>query len=163
MYRKIMLRIRSLLVGAEDVVHVVVAVFLLLATVGILLQTIEGFNLRDYHAIFNLINNALLVLIIKEILWTIIKFLGGREVTISSFIFIGVISAIRRLLLIEAGLPGNHNDAQPFGHVIELGATAMVVLILVIAFYYLRKASNVPQVPQCDFCDKEVKQRGRTE
>lgn len=154
MYRRFILKVRSLLVVAEDIVHIVVACFLLLATVGILKRAVAGFDLSDQGAIFNLINNALLVLIIKEILWTIIRFLGGREITIASFIFIGVISAIRRLLLIEAGVAGNGGEF-PFGHIIEMGATALVVLILVTAYFVLRKANGVAQSPQCDLCAKK--------
>lgn len=150
MYNRFVHRIRSLLVISEDLVHFVVAAFLLLATAGVILHSVDAVRVYRSDAIMTLINNALLILIIKEILWTIIRFLGRQNISIGSFIFIGVISAIRRLLVIEAGsAEGEYSGLE---HTLEMGATALVVFVLMLAYYVYRKAHSTPQKPQCDLC-----------
>lgn len=147
MYNRIVHRIRSLLVISEDLVHFVVAAFLLVATAGVILHSVDAVRTTS---IMILINNALLILIIKEILWTVIRFLGRQNISIGSFIFIGVISAIRRLLVIEAG--SAEGEYIGLEHTLEMGATALVVLVLMLAYYVYRKAHAMPQKPQCDLC-----------
>lgn len=150
MYSRMVRQVRALLVVSEDLVHFVVAAFLLVATAGVVLQSLDAVRLSTPAAIMLLINNALLILIIKEILWTIIRFLGRQQISIASFIFIGVISAIRRLLVIEAVSPGGEH-VEP-GHALEMGMTALVVFVLMLAYYVYRRAHVIPQKPQCDLC-----------
>ncbi len=90
-----------------------------------------------------MINDGLLALIIMEILWTIVRYLGKQEFSLNPFLFIGIIAGIRRLLSIEAELSLGHTP-DVLTSTIELGVVALIILILVFAYYLANKAGEAP-------------------
>jgi uncharacterized membrane protein (DUF373 family) len=133
---------RGLLI-CEDIIHLIVAAFLLFATAGTLIYSFYCFKGFTAHSILTLISNALLILIIKEVLWTVIKFFKREPFSISSFLFIGVISSIRQILFLEVqkSFEGNHSDLTK--HALELGINSGVILILTISYFIVVKADQV--------------------
>lgn len=129
------------LLFAEYVIHILVAVMLLLATVNIFIQSFWKGNILFNINTLDLISGALLMLIIKEVLWTVIKFFKKQSFGISSFLFIGVISSIREMLFIE--VQKSVEKANSFHLTIELGVNALVIFILVLAYYILTKSNNI--------------------
>ena len=130
-----------MLLYAEYVIHLMVAVMLLMATGMIFVQafwSISGFGTAEA---LNLISSALLMLIVKEVLWTVIKFFKKQSFGIGSFLFIGVISGIREMLFIE--VQKSIEKSHSFYLTLELGINALVIFILVAAYYILNK-SNKP-------------------
>lgn len=134
---------RGLLV-IEYFLHVIVAVLLMgaaLETVILVGKDILNFS---YLTVFNLINNALLLLIIKEVLWSVIKFFRKENFSISSFLFIGVISGVRQILFLEAQKSIEKTGLLNLS--IEMGLNAFMILALIAGYYLFVKADNLKRI-----------------
>lgn len=138
---KIVPQITSSLITADYIIHVLAAVLLLVSSLGVFLQSLLDFDGLTQKNILMLINNALLILIVKEILWTVVKFFRKQAFSISSFLFIGVISSIRNLLLIEVQKSVAH--VPPMEGAIETLSSAITILILVVSYYVFNKARGL--------------------
>jgi hypothetical protein len=68
-------------------------------------------------------------------------FLKEHKFSIGPFLTIGVISAIRRLLYIEA--QASYEKHLPLESLYELSVTALVILVLIIAYYFASKAREI--------------------
>jgi uncharacterized membrane protein (DUF373 family) len=143
LYQKYVNWSRQILIISEDLIHVIVALFLLLATGGVLIHTFSDFKDFSTHSILSLISNALLILIIKEVLWTVIKFLRRESFSVSSFLFIGIISSVRQILFLEVqkSFGGGHTDLMV--HAQELLVNTVVILLLTIAYFLVVKADKI--------------------
>ncbi|MFC1769445.1 phosphate-starvation-inducible PsiE family protein [Nitrospirota bacterium] len=85
----------------------------------------------------------LLILIILELLWTVIRFLKKKKFILGPFFSIGIIAALRRILLIEAQTSTSaHVD---IAKLYEIGLSAGVVLVLMIAYWIESKSQNLEQ------------------
>ncbi len=129
--------LRKFLIRADIVFHVTAAV-LLLAACGLILYY-AALNLLEpsLDAVIHLINDVLLALIILELLWTVVRFLKKQKFLLSPFLAIGIIAAIRRLLLIEAQT--SFMEHVPMEKLYEIGLSAVVVLVLMFAYYLSSK------------------------
>lgn len=88
-----------------EIIFNIIIAFILLISCGYLIYTASYDFISPSPTpkiIMHVVNEILLTLIILEILWTVIKFLKEKQFVIGPFLVIGVISAIRRLLYIEA-------------------------------------------------------------
>jgi uncharacterized membrane protein (DUF373 family) len=90
-----------------------------------------------------LVNDVLLALIILELLWTVIRFLKKQKFSLGPFLSIGIIAAIRRILLIEAQT--SLMKHTPVEKLYEIGLGAFVIIILMIAYYLSVKAQKLEQ------------------
>lgn len=83
------------------------------------------------------INDLLLVLIILEVIGTVRGYLATNSTSLRPFLYIGIISATRRILAVGAETSlGTDARSQPFSNImIDLGVNAGVVLALAIALY----------------------------
>ena len=78
------------------------------------------------------------VLIILELLWTVVRFLKKKKFVLGPFFSIGIIAALRRILLIEAQTSAaTHVEVEKL---YEIGLSAGVVLVLIIGYYIAFKA-----------------------
>lgn len=127
-----------LLIRAEHVIHLMVSLMLIIAGSSVFYYSFKIFNEISNITIFMLINNALLLLIIKEVLWTVIKFFRGQDFSLNSFLFIGVISSIRSMLLIE--VQKSIEKTQHLELALELGINAITIFILMLSYYLFNKA-----------------------
>lgn len=136
---------RSLII-VEFVIVFLVALMLLAATAVITVQVAGSLTSFSPSTVLILINNALLLLIIKEILWTVIKFFKKEDFSMTPLLYIGIISAIREMLFAEI------QKSVAKGHGMELSweilLNAVVILILVVAYYIQKKLENKPAVVQ---------------
>ncbi|MHB8576494.1 MAG: phosphate-starvation-inducible PsiE family protein [Dehalococcoidia bacterium] len=86
--------------------------------------------------VLDAITNLLLVLIVLEVVGTIRSYLTTGATSLKPFLYIGIISAVRRILEIGAASALGGTDEALFRHrVIELGVDAAVVLALAVALY----------------------------
>ena len=135
-HRKVLLRI-------DDFIHLIVAIFLMSGAVIVLVHS--AFSLTDLKtdSVLQLINDMLFVVIILELLWIMLSYLGRRRFPIASFILIGIISPIRRILLVEA--QSSYKESERFGdfsyHSLQLILYVVIVLILVFSYSLLVKIS----------------------
>jgi uncharacterized membrane protein (DUF373 family) len=94
-------------------------------------------------AIVSLISDLLLVVIIMEVLGTVIHYLKSHVTSLRPFLFIGIISATRGILLIGAKLTvGTNTDRGTSftNDMIELAVSAGVILALGITIKLLGKS-----------------------
>lgn len=129
------------LLYSEYIIHAMVAVMLLIATFMIFVQAFWNVPYLTTTRALNLISNALLMMIVKEVLWTVIKFFKKQPFGISSFLYIGIISGIREMLFIE--VQKSVEKSHSFNLTLELGINAMVIFILVAAYYLLKKSDQI--------------------
>ena len=83
----------------------------------------------------------LLALIVLEILWTVNRFLKKKKFLLGPFLSIGVIAGVRRILLIEAQT--SLVEHVEITKLYEIGVSAMVVLVMMIAYYISLKAQKM--------------------
>ena len=134
---------RKLLVYFDIVFHVIAALLLLVACGFILYYAFLNILNPSRDAVIALVNDVLLALIILELLWTVIKFLKKQQFSLGPFLAIGIIAAIRRILLIEAQT--SLMEHVPVEKLYEIGLSAIVVIILMIAYYLSVKAQKLEQ------------------
>ena len=130
---------------ADRYVYVLVAVLFLVAAVAMGCYSVYTF-LKNISSDFPLdvitfVNDLLLVLIIMEVLGTIRSYLASGETTLRPFLYIGIISATRRILAIGARTTlGEVTNETAFRHLmIDLGVNGSVVLALGIALFLLSR------------------------
>ncbi|MHB8174288.1 MAG: phosphate-starvation-inducible PsiE family protein [Nitrospirota bacterium] len=133
-------KIRRILIFADDAVHVLVAAALLLSALFMLMFTATNFAAINVSSILLVINDVLFVLIIMELLWTVIRYLKRQEFSLKPFLAIGIISSLRRILMLEAQMSINgHADYYPLE---ELGVSAAIVLVLVFSYYLMNRVEG---------------------
>jgi uncharacterized membrane protein (DUF373 family) len=138
---EIICRIRKMLIFADDVVHVLVAIALLASALFMLVFTATNFRDLTVSSILLVINDVLFVLIIMELLWTVIRYLKRQEFSLRPFLAIGIISSLRRILMLEAqmSMAAEHtNNTQ----LIELGISTVIVFVLVFAYYLMNRVET---------------------
>ena len=91
------------------------------------------------------VNALLLVLIILEVLSTVRDYLQHGTTSLTPFLYIGIISATRRILAIgaEAALQnGTVSNTDFRNQMIDLGVNGAVVLALALAVFLLRRGDR---------------------
>lgn len=137
--------LRQLLIVADDILHFAVAVILLICAGMILVQTIPNlFHGGGIRGLLHVLNDVLLVLIVMELLWPIMRFLKRQPFTLNSFLYIGMISSLRRILLLEAehsvavkSMSGQVEWSSLWPVITEVGVNVLVILLLAIALRLL--------------------------
>jgi len=123
--------------------HVVAALLLLVACSFILYYALLNVAHPSRESIIHLVNDVLLALIILELLWTVIRFLKKQKFILGPFLAIGIIAAVRRILLIEAQT--SFLEHVSIEKLYEIGLSAVVILILMVAYYLSVKAERLEQ------------------
>jgi uncharacterized membrane protein (DUF373 family) len=97
----------------------------------------EGFP----QAIITLVNDLLLVMIIMEVLRTVLSYIEERGASLRPFLFIGAISATRRILAIgaETSISGDKGVSHDefTRRLVDLGVNAGVILAIAVALFLL--------------------------
>ncbi len=139
--RPAIMAIRKWLLIMDDIVHVVVAIALLGAAIMMILYTIVNLRSLQLQSILMVINDVLLVLIIMEVLWTVLRYLKRQKFSLNPFLAIGIISSIRRILVIGAQMSiGEMHDLDKVKVLfIELGINTGIILVLIVAYYIYNK------------------------
>ncbi len=129
------------LARADETVYLMVAVLFLVAAAAMAGYAVVVFvrDVRDGFplALITFINDLLLVLIILEVLGTVRSYLSTGATSLTPFLYIGIISATRRILAIGAeSTLGGSGDETEFRHrMIDLGLNAAAVLALAGALF----------------------------
>lgn len=136
----IICKVRRALIFADDIVHVLVAVALLATAVFMLVLTASNFRSVDISSILLVINDVLFVLIIMELLWTVIRYLKRQEFSLQPFLAIGIISSLRRILMLEAQM--SMKEQSEYYPLWELGMSTVIVFVLVYAYYLVNRVDR---------------------
>ncbi len=138
---------------AEDIAYYVIAFILFLSAatlIGIaVMHLAKGLTTIN---ILNVVNDVLLVVIILEIFSTVLLYLTERRISLTPFILIGVISSIRRILMVSAMMSVQVDmAAELFDRSIkELVVSTGIVITLIVAYYLLSKV--LPSAERCVGC-----------
>ena len=123
---------------ADMFLHMIVALVLLCSCFVIVFFAFKDALPLSRESVIHVINDMLLVLIILELLWTVVRFLKKKKFVLGPFFSIGIIAALRRILLIEAQTStAAHVEVEKL---YEIGLSAGVVLVLIIGYYIAYKA-----------------------
>jgi uncharacterized membrane protein (DUF373 family) len=131
---------------AEDILYAAVAIVLVGIAAVLLWHTLTDL-FDSEHATFvrrvgDGINGVLFVVIILEIFRTVLAHLEGGGFQLVPFLVIGVISAVRHILLVGTQALEHQTD-RVFTHTqVELGVNALVALALVIALVLIRRSPS---------------------
>jgi uncharacterized membrane protein (DUF373 family) len=133
----------KLFLKIDTLFQILAAVLLLSACGFILLYAFLNLLEPSRAAMITLVNDVLLALIILELLWTVIRFLKKQKFSLGPFLAIGIIAAVRRILLIEAQT--SLMDHTPTHMLYEIALSAGVIIILMIAYYLAAKVQTMEQ------------------
>ena len=131
----------------EDVVYVGLGLLLSALVLSLLvLGAIElGSNLFTAQLpmkVVALLDRILLILLIVELLYTVQVSFRAHSLTPEPFLLVGLISCIRRVLLLTTALGEQHQqkgEEAPMSFLIELGVLTALILALSLALFLLRK------------------------
>ena len=133
----------------EDLVYLSVALVLIGIAIAGMYNTVEKLidsNGQEFATVVtNAVNGVLFVVIVLEIFRTLVAHLEGGGFQLRPFLIIGVISAVRHILLV--GALSLSNNSTIFNHTeIELGVNAGVALVLVIALVLLHRTGMTSDI-----------------
>jgi len=130
-------------VGVEDAIYVLVAAVLIALAAVLLYRTVADALTGDQPfatTVTAAVNGVLFVVIVLEIYRTVVAHLEGGGFQLRPFLVIGIVSAVRHILLIGAQSISSETG-KTFAHAqIELGVNAAVALGLVIALVLLHRS-----------------------
>lgn len=132
----------------EDGVHYLVVV-LLFAVAAIVLYRTGVTLLRSSEPfpgnVTTVINGALFVIIVMEVLRTVVAHFEKTGFQLQPFLIIGIISATREILSVGArlSLQGEQSAASTRTTLLELGVNSGVVLSLAAALVLVRRAGKM--------------------
>jgi uncharacterized membrane protein (DUF373 family) len=135
----------DLLEQGDRYLYVATGLAFLVVAVLVLVYGIVHFvtlaRINFLQAITVLIHDLLLVLIIMEILRTIHHYLVSRAVLLEPFLHIGIIAAIRRILMAgaEASIKPSADERMIFYYFMDIGVSAAVVLALAVSVYLFNR------------------------
>lgn len=137
---------------AAEVVVLVIIALLLIALSGLLLLSgaFELVRAAQHSEVVaqatNILDNVLLVMMTMEIVYTVTLQIQIRRLVPEPFLVIGAVSAVRRMLIVTtnaAQVPAR--DVQQAQDVLfELAVLALIVLVMVVSIYILRRAPPAP-------------------
>lgn len=138
-------KVENALSSAEDVIYICTALVLIAAAITLLIFSTVDFvsSLSENigKSISRLLDGLLLVLMLVEILHTVGIFLKKRKLVIEPFLAIGIIAAIRRVLVITAEQvhPTPEHAAAFRMTMLELGLLAAMIVGFVFCIFLLRR------------------------
>ena len=128
---------------AVAAVMLAMGVFVLLTGVSELVGTVTvraadgwavAWTVGDGRAVVGVAENALLALILAELVGTLLLSIRGKPLTIEPFLAIAVVAVVRHLLFTTVGATGD-----PVKHTVELLGLGGLILMLVGAVVLLRR------------------------
>lgn len=141
-------RLTAWLHRAEKVIYFAIGVALAATAVVLLVwsvvQFVQGALVGDVGgAVLQALDSLLLVIMLIEILHTVEISLQGQMLKIEPFMLVGIIAAVRRILIVtaEQANPTPEHAAEFQMAMLELGILTVMILALVGAVAIVRKVS----------------------
>lgn len=130
----------------EDVVYIGLGFLLASSALTLLAKSVIDFwqgVVSGKISTIELLDRILLVLLIVELLYTVQVSLREHSLVPEPFLLVGVISAIRRVLVLTAEFDGMHQRAviTPQQFAIELAVLTVFILALAMSLLLLRRRS----------------------
>jgi len=146
-----MIKVTEVIDKLEQVIYLILALILILSSIFItVFSPIEAYHLTQQgtdpiHAAFLVLKDLLLVMIILEVLWLITDYLKTKTINVEPFIIIGIISAIRKILIVGAHPLESATEGEILLTMKEIILYTGVVLVLVIALLIVRWGKHLQE------------------
>ena len=132
--------------AVEDVVYAGLGVALAVSAVALLVATAVGFARKLLAGelaanIVPLLDQILLILLIVELLYTVQVSFREHTVTPEPFLLVGLIAAIRRILILTAEL--SHADQPTTTLIPELAVLSGLIVAISLSLFVLRRKDTV--------------------
>jgi len=139
---RLMERAELWLYSATSIVLIVAAAGLLVAAVVEMANAALG---GDYMAaLLHVLDRALLVLMLAEIIYTVRRIANRRRLEAHPFFVVAIIAAIRRMLVITAESTSSVDLQDPYfqAAMLELGLLAVIIVALAVAMRLVPRAMD---------------------
>jgi uncharacterized membrane protein (DUF373 family) len=141
-------RIVSFLEKIDDYIHVFIAFVLLITSFAVVIHSIiKGIN--KYIKTKDLIESSVIILhelllamIILEVLWLIYDYLKTKNISVEPFLIIGIISSVRKILILSAKPIENITPASMDLYIKEIATNTIVIFVIIIGLYLVRKSKK---------------------
>jgi len=135
--------------AVEDLVYVGLGLALAVSAVALLVVTAIGFAGKLFSGdlaanIVPLLDQILLILLIVELLYTVQVSFREHAVTPEPFLLVGLIAAIRRILILTAEL--GHPGGAAATLIPELAVLSALIVAIAISLYVLRRKGTTDKV-----------------
>lgn len=147
---KIDQHIPHILERAEHYIYVAAGFTLILAGAGLLVSAVIEMTHEIYDqnyalAMIRLLDRVLLVLMVAEIIYTIGRITRTQTLEVEPFLIVGIIAAVRRMLIITAESVGQTSIENPkfIGILIELGVLALIIFLIALSMRMLHAKKKV--------------------
>lgn len=142
-------RLSALLSGLESALYVVVAAFLVVSAGFVLIGTATataaavsaGKDGSEVGVI--VLDRILLTLIVAELMYSIRLVMQTHEIAAEPFLFIGLIAALRRILIVTANFERPQPGPGLTNLLIELGVLGFLVVGLAVALFLVRRSERL--------------------
>ncbi len=137
---------------AEDIIYIGIATLLFLGGAALLVDAALGLrNIGDdtENVVLQILDELLLVFIVVELLFAVRTTLEKREIVAEPFLVVGIIASIKEIIVLSVeaadqiggkGRPGAFRDS-----VTEIGVLGVLVILLAVSSYLLRRKEREPQ------------------
>ncbi len=139
---------------AENAIYFAVGLLLMVTAATVTFFAAQKFviSLNEgtlFREILHILDSLLVVLMLVEILHTVGISIRQHELSCEPFLIIGLIAAVRRILIITAEqsrliLEGNLELFESV--LLELGVLSLMILIIVLSIYLLRRRGCSPKL-----------------
>lgn len=130
--------------AVEDLVYIGLGLALAVSAVGLLISTAVSFGIKIFAGdlianIVPLLDRILLILLIVELLYTVQVSFREHAVTPEPFLLVGLIAAIRRVLVLTAEFGGAGAGAPSPQLVPELAVLSALIVAIALSLFVLRR------------------------
>jgi len=137
--------------AVEDLVYVGLGVLLAGSAVALLVTTIMRFGSSLFAGdlaaqVIPLLDRILLILLIVELLYTVQVSFQQHAVTPEPFLLVGLIAAIRRVLILTAEFGQTTGQAPPAQLVPELAVLSALLVAITLSLFVLRRKDTIDKV-----------------
>ena len=137
--------------AVEDLVYIGLGVLLAGSAIGLLVTTIAHFGSSIFAGdfasqIIPLLDRILLILLIVELLYTVQVSFQQHAVSPEPFLLVGLIAAIRRVLIITAEFGHAGGQAPPTQLVPELAVLSALLVAIALSLFVLRRKDTTDKV-----------------
>ena len=138
---------------AEDVIYIGIAVLLFLGGMALLVDAAVSLSKvggDTENVVLQILDELLLVFIVVELLFAVRTTLEKREIVAEPFLVVGIIASIKEIIVLSVeaadqigGKSGGEGDFRD--SIIEIGTLGVLVLLLALSSYLLRRKERDPQ------------------
>ena len=135
----------------EDLVYIGLGLVLAASAVALLVVTAVGFSVNLFSGnlashIIPLLDRILLILLVIELLYTVQVSLRQHAVTPEPFLLVGLIAAIRRVLILTAEFGQAAAQAASTQLILELAVLSALIVAIALSLFMLRRKDTIDKV-----------------